>query len=292
MYGIGALITMASNQNEALTNRIQSESELNEISFYLKYFTSQAINVEDASGSNLNNWPATGVNANKGYIRADYLASKYFVPSGYSVPIDTVAIFLRDTLSSSYTAVPNVGDRFLPTGIYFQKPTAKTFGVLYIDLGQSLAGGNVSISPSRDDLWFGSIVDFQVAEKAYEVFDQTIPDDPEKWAIRRLSAVTFKITVREYLPQENSRRDYTWCPPAKMSELAECATTSPYKDVERIIRVVLRNNILGFSSTQMIQSTTASPVSQRFRRMPFYTRPYDLIYFLKPTYPVGQLKRN
>jgi hypothetical protein len=114
-------------------------------------------------------------------------------------------------------------------------------------------------------LWFGSIVDFQVAEKASEVFDQNSPDnDPATWSTSRLSAVTFKITVREYLPQENSRRDFVWCPPDQMGKLAECTTTSPYKDVERIIRVVFRNNILGFSSAQMLQSTTANPVSQRY----------------------------
>ncbi|UYL10469.1 hypothetical protein B9G69_007750 [Bdellovibrio sp. SKB1291214] len=282
---------MASNQNEALSNRIQSESALNEISFYLKYFSSQGINVEDRIDENLNSTSLTGIAANRGYVRTSYSALKDFSATASAAPIDTVAIFLRDTLSSQYSTVPSIGDRFLPTGIYFQRPTAKTFGVLYIDLGRSLAAGNVTTSPSLDDLWYGSIVDFQVAEPAYSNFEQNKPLEPTLWTTtRRLSAVTFKITVREYLPQENSRRDYTWCPPSAMT-LPECATTSPYKDVERIVRVTFRNNILGFSSTQMVK-TTDQPVASRYQKKQFYSRPYDLIYFLKPNYPVGQLKRN
>ncbi len=291
MYGVGTLISMATNQNEAITNRIQSESELNEISFYLKHFASQGINVEDGSGRNLNNWNSTGSSQNTGFVRADYLASAGFNPATATASIDTVGIFLRDSLISTYTSVPNVGDRFLPTGIYFQKPTVKTFGVLYIDLGRSQAAGTVSISPTRDDLWFGSIVDFQATEKEVERFDMNNPDqDPDKSNRYRLASVTFKITVREYLPQNNSKRDYTWCPPAAMSQSA-CATTSPYKDVERVIRVVFRDNVLGFSSAQMNLSGE-TPVALRTQRRPLYRRPYDLIYFLKPSYPSGQLKRN
>ncbi|QLY25565.1 prepilin-type N-terminal cleavage/methylation domain-containing protein [Bdellovibrio sp. KM01] len=291
MYGVGALISMATNQNEAITNRIQSESELNEISFYLKHFASQGINVEDGSGKNLNNWSPSGTSQNTGFVRADYLASTGFNPATATASIDTIGIFLRDTLISTYTSVPSVGDRFLPTGIYFQKPTAKTFGILYIDLGRSQAAGTVSISPTRDDLWFGSIVDFQATEKEVERFDQNNPDqDPSTSSRYRLSSVTFKVTVREYLPQTNSKRDFTWCPPAAMTQAA-CKTTSPYKDVERVIRVVFRDNVLGFSSAQM-NVTAETPNTLRAQRRPLYRRPYDLIYFLKPSYPSGQLKRN
>ncbi|WP_413576492.1 type II secretion system protein J [Bdellovibrio sp. HCB290] len=291
LYGVGTLISMATNQSESLTNRIQSESELNDISFYLKHFASQGINVEDGSGKNLNNWNSTGSSQNTGFVRADYLASALFNANATTTPIDTVGIFLRDNMHSDYTAVPSLGDRFLPTGIYFQRPTAKTFGVLYIDLGRSQAAGTVSISPTRDDLWFGSIIDFQVTEKQVTRFDMNNPDqDPLLSNRLRLAAVTFKITVREYLPQENSKRDYTWCPAAAMT-LAACKTTSPYKDVERVVRVTFRDNVLGFSAAQMAQSSE-TPTTMRNQRRPVYRRPYDLIYFLKPSYPSGQLKRN
>ncbi|WP_413583104.1 type II secretion system protein J [Bdellovibrio sp. HCB288] len=291
LYGVGALISMATNQSESLTNRIQSESDLNDISFYLKHFASQGINVEDGSGRNLNNWNSTGSSQNTGFVRADYLASAGFNANANPAPVDTVGIFLRDNMHSEYTAVPSLGDRFLPTGIYFQRPTAKTFGVLYIDLGRSQAAGTVTIGPSRDDLWFGSIVDFQATERQVTRFDMNNPDqDPALSSRLRLSSVTFKITVREYLGQENSKRDYTWCPPAAMTQ-AECKTTSPYKDVERVVRVTFRDNVLGFSSAQMAQSSE-TPVTLRNQRRPIYRRPYDLIYFLKPSYPSGQLKRN
>ncbi|WP_413292036.1 prepilin-type N-terminal cleavage/methylation domain-containing protein [Bdellovibrio sp. HCB185ZH] len=291
MYGVGALISMATNQNEAITNRIQSESELNEISFYLKHFASQGINVEDGSGKNLNGWSPSGTSQNTGFVRADYLASTGFNAATATASVDTIGFFLRDTLISTYTSVPSVGDRFLPTGIYFQKPTAKTYGILYIDLGRSQAAGTVTISPTRDDLWFGSIVDFQATEKEVERFDMNSPDqDPNVSQRFRLSSVTFKVTVREYLPQTNSKRDFTWCPPAAMTQAA-CMTTSPYKDVERVIRVVFRDNVLGFSSAQM-SVTAETPNTLRAQRRPLYRRPYDLIYFLKPSYPSGQLKRN
>ncbi|WP_413559285.1 type II secretion system protein J [Bdellovibrio sp. HCB209] len=296
MYGVGALISMASNQNEALTNKIQSESELNEISFYLKYIASMGINVEDGSQWNLTNWNASGAYQNTGLIKTNYRASNGFNPSTATASIDTIGVFLRDNLPSNYTAVPSVADRFLPTGIYFQRPTVKTFGILYIDLGRPQGSGTVSVSPSRDDLWFGSIVDFQVAEAELIPFDMIFPDRPitqitapnDKY---RIASLAFKITVREYMPQTNSKRDFTWCPPEIQRTSPLCTTSSPYKDVERVVRVSFRNNVLGFSSTQL-HVTTDQPTNQRFMRRPVYRRPFDLVYFLKPSYPAGQLKRN
>lgn len=292
LYGIGTLMNIAATQNESLTNRIQSEAAVNEISFYLKHVLSMGVNIEYIPGANLNNTSGTGAFENIGWVRGDYDFASTFNPATATASVDTIGFFLRDNLQSDYTgAVPAPAARYYPTGIYFQRPTARTYGILYIDLGQSQAGGTVTVSPTRDDLWFGSIVDFKAIEAEAIPFDVNNPDiDQNTSARRRLSSVTFKVTVREYLPKGNDARAYTWCPPTSMTT-PQCLTTSPYRDVERVIRIVFRNNIIGFSTAQM-QLTGETPTALRNIRRPMNRRPFDLVYFLKPSYPSGQLKRN
>lgn len=292
LYGIGTLMNMAATQNESLTNRIQSEAQINEISFYLKHVLSMGVNVEYSPGVDLNNRSGSGTRENIGWVRGDYDFAATFNPATAAANIDTIGFFLRDNLQSDYTGAPPApADRYLPTAIYFQRPTPRTFGVLYIDLGQSQAGGTVALSPTRDDLWFGSIVDFKAVEAESIPFDVDNPDaDQTTVGRRRLSSVSFKVTVREYLPKGNDARGYTWCPPTYMT-MAQCQTTTPYRDVERVIRVIFRNNIIGLSSAQM-QVTSETPTSLRNLRRPMNRRPFDLVYFLKPSYPSGQLKRN
>lgn len=293
LYGIGTLMTIASSQNESLTNRIQSEAEVNEISFYLKHFLSMGINVEYFPGLDLNNRSGSGAQySNTGWVRGDYNFAATFDPATATSGVDTIGFFLRENLASDYTGTaPGPQSRFMPTGIYFQRPTSKTYGILYIDLGQPQTSGTVSISPTRDDLWFGSIVDFQTAEPESVPFDIMNPDLTLNPSGRlRLSSVSIKLTVREYLPKGNDQRDYTWCPPTSMSK-PQCKTTAVYRDVERVIRVVFRNNIIGFSSAQMVISGETPPINARPLRRALYRHPYDLVYFLKPTYPATQLKR-
>jgi prepilin-type N-terminal cleavage/methylation domain-containing protein len=292
LYGIGTLMTMASTQSESLTNRIQSEAEINEISFYLKHVLSMGVNVEYIPGADLNNTSGSGTYENTGWVRGDYDFASTFNPATASSSIDTIGFFLRDNLQSDYTgAAPAPAIRYLPTGIYFQRPTPRTYGVLYIDLGQPQSGGLVAISPTPDDLWFGSIVDFKATEAESIPFDVNNPDINQITSVRRrLSSVTFKVTVREYLPKGNDARAYTWCPPTSMAA-AQCQTASSYRDVERVIRIVFRNNVIGFSTAQMAV-TSETPTALRNVRRPLNRRPFDLIYFLKPSYPSGQLKRN
>jgi len=284
-------MNMAASQNESLTNRIKSESEINEISFYLKHVLSMGINIETLPATNLNNLSGSGIYQNIGWVRGDYNFASTFNPATATSSMDTIGFFLRETLQSNYTgAVPTPAARYLPTGIYFQRPTPRTYGVLYIDLGRSQAAGLATVSPTRDDLWFGSIVDFKAVEPEVVSFNVDSPDSDQTLVPRRrLSSVTFKVTVREYLPKGNDARAYTWCPPTSMN-LPQCQTTSPYRDIERVIRIVFRNNVIGFSTAQL-QVTTETPTATRRIRRPVNRRPFDLIYFLKPSYPPGQLKR-
>lgn len=287
LYGIGTLMTIAATQNEALTNKIKSEAHINEVSFYLKHFASMGINVEYVPGANLDTYNGTGAFANIGWVRGNYDLTSIFNPLVTIPAIDTIGFFLRDTLGSNYIgAAPAIAARYLPTGIYFQRPTPTTYGVLYIDLGATQP-----LSASRDDLWFGSIVDFKAVEPEYVTFNVDMPDIDQTNAGRmRLSSVTFKVTMREYFPRENGPRDYKWCPQSAMNTSSLCRTTTPYHDVERVIRVVFRNNVIGFSTAQM-EVTTENPTPNRPIRRPLNRRPFDLVYFLKPSYPSGQLKR-
>ncbi|WP_413289562.1 type II secretion system protein J [Bdellovibrio sp. HCB337] len=290
LYGIGSLMTMASSQSESLSNRIQSEAEVNEMSFYLKHILSMGVNVEYAGNNNINGLSGTGGNSNTGWIRA-YDFTTLFNPATTASSVDTIGFFLRDNLASDYVgAPPAVAARFFPTGVFFQRPTPRTYGILYFDLGRPQSAGTVAVSPSLDDLWFGSIVDLKVLEPEINRFDVNFPDtNPAAMTRQRLSSITVKLTVREYLPRDNGPRDFRWCPPTAMTA-TECRTTTPYKDVERVVRIVFRNNVLGFSTAQMYVSGE-TPTALRAVRRPLYRRPYDLVYFLRASYPSGQLKR-
>lgn len=296
VYGIGSLMNVASSQSESLREKIRFESESYQLSFYLKHIVSMGLGVELVDGVDLNTQNSTiaTANPNTGFIRTYDFANNYTI--GDAAEIDTIGYFLRETLTSAHVgAAPGAESRFRPTAIYFQKPTETTFGVIYIDLGTDQSAGATAMLPDMNDLRFEGIVDLKInlSEAEVSLFDITRPEATNP-VQQRISSLTFKITHREYFAAHNNLKTFKWCP-SRFMDQPECATNEQYRDVEQVVRVVLRNNVLGLSKAQILQNDPLAyslPALQAIpRNMPMERRPFEFVYFLKAAYPLGQLKR-
>jgi hypothetical protein len=198
-------------------------------------------------------------------------------PTTGSGDVDTLAFFLRDSLQSRYTSpAPSNINRFLPTGIFFQKPTINKFGVLYISTRD--AGG--ALSPLSNDFLFEGIVDLRIRDVNILPFDKD--DDPSTTNYNMVFSVTIDVTQRHFFP-DPSNKPMIWCPPSKMG-LIECSGSRVYFDLVKTFTVKIRNNVIGKSRLQRTQIATGNyPQIER--------RVFENIYFLRPTYPPEALKR-
>jgi hypothetical protein len=274
--GILGLVALAANTMLArviqaygsVSERVAQEKESIEIAYTLKHYLSMAIDLKRV--------PDTGSLGNQfsnrsGKIAAYDLGAVWQTSSGPGTA-EPLAVFFRETLRSNDPNLPSNDDRFLPTGIFFIRPTTDRFGVLAIDTGSSTTP---TISGRSVDFRFTHIVDLKI--HGFVV-------DTEYGEHASSFLITF--TKRAYKP-EGQPHDFKWCPPSRMS-LAACATESRYIDITKTVEVVVRNNVLGYSTTRRSErkdSIGRSIYSAGLRRT------FDGIYFLRPFTPPEALKR-
>lgn len=183
----------------------------------------------------------------------------------------TLAVFWRDVRVS---AVPpalasGLSTNFLATGIFFQKPTAKTWGVLYIDLG---GPGLTTVAPDRSDLIFEGLVGLKVKNV------QTFLKQTTATAIGSpVTSFDVEMTFRKFI-NPKGQADFVYCPRSVLVAGTDpaCQDKTPSRDVIRTIRILVRDNTLTVSPS----SPLATPIG---------ARAYDLVHFFKPYTPSGLL---
>lgn len=230
---------------------------------------------------------ATDMNAfnnNIGKIRL-YNLDDEFDPSEATPKFDTIAFFLKENIPSRHNAamLTSIGNRrFTVTGIFLLKPTAKTYGVLYIanrTMDQIAAG----FAPEPSDLKIPNVVGFKVEEiisSEFSAYDATMDTDLQ--GQRMVSKVMIELTLRSFMPQSGTEV-VSWCPPFYMTNSpTECPTNIGTVDTTRAFDLTVRNNVLGQTVTQK---------EQNLNRTPLYRRPIENVYFLKPSIPIGDLVR-
>jgi hypothetical protein len=317
MIGIAALVNSSSSQNESLKQKIRLEQDMYQLAFFLKHNLSLAVNLEfieagDMAQEDFN--VAKSINGgefteNTGKL-ISYNSEDFFDASASEASVDTIAYFFRDTLNSDNPLItdpatsPSGTDRFKRTGLFFQKPTPTTFGIIYLNLGE---GDDTVVSPTPESLRFDGIISLKIIEPEFTIFDPRDPDlaidTDTNINFRRLASVTFKITQRQYFSSSVAFKNHKWCPPASMSE-PECSVNDQYKDIERVIRIVFRNNVIGFSSLQADSYDSAfldgneesrfpppDSLIPRPRIVPRFKTAFESLYFLKGSYPISLLKR-
>ena len=264
---------MLNIQKEYLTvsERITLETEAADLAFYLKHYLSNAVELYDSgTGSVAGNFSNT-----QGRIREFNLSSLWTVSSGPGVA-EPVALFFRETLKSRQTPVPPDAERYLPTGLFLVRPTINRYGVIGFSLGDSTTNV-LSGTPGRVSPKFGRLVDLRL---------QSFVTDGSS-GFRKLQSMVVTFTLRAY--RGGADQDHTWCPPAQMLTVAVCQTQSPYFDLTKSVEIVLRNNVLGMSTSRRRREKEL--ITDRTLFVPASRRVVDGVYFLVPELPLDSLRR-
>jgi hypothetical protein len=276
---ISQLLVSIQSQFATLQDKIRKEVGVSEMLFYVHHYVGMALDLTLAPGD-LN---AAAFDGTYGAIREYSLAG--WTPTTGSGPIDVIAFFLRETLSSrngDRDSRPPAVDRFKPTGIFFQRPTVNRFGVLYLSV--NLEAGE-DIQPRAKDLRFEGLVDFVVRDVKFDTYtDASTPPVTRKM----IHSIVFDATQRHYMPT-TAPSAMVWCPPAFMT-LPACATGNrAYRDVTKTFALKIRNNVIGQSLLQKVAGPP--PASGAPNYQPRFRRTYENIYFLRPSYPLQALTR-
>jgi prepilin-type N-terminal cleavage/methylation domain-containing protein len=158
-----------------------------------------------------------------------------------------IANFRRESSFSANTA----GDRksaFRQTGIFYRTPTPTTAGVLFFTFGDAVPA--TLMTPSYSGVYIPNVVELTI-------------DDPQ---------YTFAINGITYLKSfhvKMSLRDYTtgnpviwrWCPRKDIDNgMANCATTSQYKDLKQDFYINMLNTVLGAPDAAVNNLKTAERI--------------------------------
>lgn len=238
----------------------------------IRSFLQQAIDLRYVASSDpnaLNFWDGTG--SFTGAIRAFDSDTEWGKPPG----THTLAVFWREetrSTSSSISGGPplpptNLTSFFQRTAVYFQKPTPKTWGVLYIDPGLS-----VNLAPDRSDFLFEGLTRVQIKNIKTKPSIGLDPKDQEP-----VVSFDLELTFRKYIGVQGQSQ-LVFCPRALIGTSSQCQTDVPSRDLVRTIRVTLRNNVLGVSPTVDLP---APP----YQGQQFGARVYDQIHFFKTATP-------
>ena len=170
-------------------------------------------------------------------------------------PAHTLAVFWRDRTNSSLTGISSLTSALTPTGIYFQKPTPNTWGVLYINLGTG-----PSLEPTRSDLIFEGLTRVRVFN-----ISTYSPTGVASTPGRPVTAFDIELTFRRFIGDVKNERKL-FCPDSAIATVPACANVGAHRDVRKVFRVLARNNTLALSPSNNLLGAKL----------------YDLIHFFGP----------
>ena len=271
------------SQFSSLQNKVNSEIELNQMMFTVEHYLGMGVDLS------LSNAPLTSpiaFNGSMGKISSYSLTnpSTLFTPVMGPGKIDTIAYFLRDNLSSNdpSPSAPAASVRFIPSAIFFQRPTVDKYGVLYFNFQSG--PNDKSLIPSYKDYFFEGIVDLKVTNITSSVSELSTIQS----MVSMVSSVTFVVTQRNFVATM-SNLPLKWCPPAMMLTVPACGGTRPFVDLTKVFTVKIRNNVIGGSTGQ--RRIGPNIVNTLGPFPPIENRVFGNVYFLRPAYPTGALKR-
>ncbi len=282
---VASALLKARDMQKNLEMQTRDEQERWDAEKMLRSFFQQAIDLKFAAilpPQGLNNW--TGGPTMTGAIRTFDSDLEWGTLPG----THALAVFWREDQRSPEVGTPAaLKSSFRSTGVYFQKPTPLTWGVLYID-----PGATGVLSPDLSDLKFEGLVRVQVNNIRTGNIDDYIAEDREP-----VTSFDIVLTFRKHFGLQGDNQ-LIFCPRARMGVQAECHNTVPSRDLVRTIRIVLRNNIIGVSSTiklpQALISSVPQPPALPLPPLPitgqaYGARFYDQIHFFRPATPGGFL---
>ena len=230
--GMSFLLKAVSDYFVIISEQYSALTSLASTTYQLQTIFSHAIDVERTANTTTD-VPTTIAADTAGVVRFDYTFN-----SGTPATATTtlLGLFLREQ-SPSLANSPGVS---LPvaTGLYFTTPTQPvsavnrgTTGVLWVDLGDyNAGGGNDTVGPGPEDLFFDRIVEFVMEPETESATDN------------RVRTIKFTIVVRYFL--KNDRSGWNWCPTADLpSGSGTCpAMGTGFQDLQREVTVTLRNS--------------------------------------------------
>ncbi len=224
---MGFLLNSSGNANSFAQSVDAEVDELRAAMMFRTVF-GQAVELYYHDDSDLN----TFIGANgKGRVR------KFDSNSAFGVPPTThaLAVFARDKSPSNKLAAAGVVTVLEQTGVYFQKPTPTTWGVLYFNLG-----GVPILNPTKADQIFEGLTRVEITNVM--TYD---PDVVGPTAGKPVTGFDVKLTFRRYFGDIKPELR-TFCPDAFILSDPACKA-GPHRDVTRTVRVLARNNTLQLS---------------------------------------------
>ena len=253
VMALSALVSM-SNQSSNLQHTMSSDIEEQRATSVVTAMLAQAIEIKDAGNTTLNNFVSPD---GTGRIR-QYDSNAFW---GDPIQTQTLAVFWREAGNSVDSSPAAVASQFLATGIFFQRPTQTTYGVLYINTGANPA----SLAPSRSDLMFEGLTRVRVMNIT------TYQDDPlAPIPLAPVTGFDLELTFRHFLGGQGDRlEDRTYCPDA-LAAASVCLSPRAHKDVTSIYHITVRNTVL-------YRSLSGSRAARLF----------DQLHFFAPRIPGG-----
>jgi hypothetical protein len=205
---------IANSQDKLGAQRLLLEAE-----YYLNSIFRQATNLKFAGNINLNNYSP---GSSEGALR---IFNGDSVAGGLAGTVHTIAVFNRETGASGRGA--GARSQFVPTGLFYQMPTADTSGVLYIDLSD---GTNSPVAPSARNIMIDRLVRFNVADVILGPGNEVL-------------SVRFEIVVR-YPLNDNYSPLGAWCPPLDLQNGMLGCQGAAHIDLIANLQVTLRDNLI------------------------------------------------
>lgn len=265
---IAVIMSQTQKTYSQMSGRVNQEAEAEEMSAILRHYFSQAVELSLYSSvggavSNLN-----------GQLLSAYdLGSSWTTATGLSV--NPIALFFVDDQPSDQPTAA-AADRFLPVAILVQQPSETKFGLVGIQIGDTSA--QTTLTGANLKFRFDNIVDFKLTNIIFENDAVVSP---------RQKVVSFTVIFTKRFFRDSDVANRRWCPPTKMLS-AGCTTKTFYTDITKTVDVTVRNNVLGPS---YVQRRRAPPSMASAWFIPESKRPYQGIYFHRPRFPPGALKR-
>lgn len=177
--------------------------------------------------------------------------------------VSTLAVFTRDRQVSRAGAPGALTSDLVSTALFFQPPTANTFGVLYFALG------NGPLAPTRDQLHFDGLVRVRIRNMTTYSPTGASPTSGDP-----VTSFDMELTFRRFMGAIPPDRRM-FCPQA---HLDACPGIGAFHDVARLFKVNLRNNVLA-----------ESPNSPNAAGTVLGGRMYDLVQFFSLNVP-GEIR--
>lgn len=152
-------------------------------------------------------------------------------------PVTTLAAFLKEARRSGSNAAADKLTDVNGIGVFYQHQTSQFSGVLWVT--ESMGPGGAIPLRAGDNSANGSSISFE------NVVDVGVnnPDPPNASLAVPLRGVDIRIVMRVFNNPE--RNLWRFCRPNEMGASADCPTLATYSEMDRVISVVFRNNVMG-----------------------------------------------